>query len=180
MVKLAGTERRGQSGPARVFESEEECFRAVKEQRIETGDVIVIRNEGPAGGPGMREMLQVTAAIVGEGLGEEVALLTDGRFSGATRGLMVGHVAPEAVQGRPDRRDPRGRRGDHRHRRAEDRRRPLATRRSPSGSPPTRRPSPPYERGVMAKYAATVSSASLGAVTGLSAASSRGTRRAPG
>ena len=101
MVKLAGTERRGQSGPARVFESEEECFRAVREQRIEPGDIIVIRNEGPAGGPGMREMLQVTAAIVGEGLGEEVALLTDGRFSGATRGLMVGHVAPEAVQGGP-------------------------------------------------------------------------------
>ena len=94
-----GTERRGQSGPARVFESEEECFRAVKEQQIGPGDVIVIRNEGPAGGPGMREMLQVTAAIVGEGLGEEVALLTDGRFSGATRGLMVGHVAPEAIKG---------------------------------------------------------------------------------
>ena len=101
VVKLAGTERRGQTGPARVFESEEECFRAVKDQRIEPGDVIVIRNEGPAGGPGMREMLQVTAAIVGEGLGEEVALITDGRFSGATRGLMVGHVAPEAVKGGP-------------------------------------------------------------------------------
>ena len=101
VVKLAGTERRGQSGPARVFESEEECFRAVKDQRIEPGDVIVIRNEGPVGGPGMREMLQVTAAIVGEGLGEQVALITDGRFSGATRGLMIGHVAPEAVRGGP-------------------------------------------------------------------------------
>ena len=101
VVKLAGTERKGQTGPARVFESEEECFRAVKDQAIEPGDVIVIRNEGPAGGPGMREMLQVTAAIVGEGLGEEVALLTDGRFSGATRGLMVGHVAPEAAKGGP-------------------------------------------------------------------------------
>ena len=101
VVKLAGTERHGQTGPARVFESEEECFRAVKDQAIEPGDVIVIRNEGPAGGPGMREMLQVTAAIVGEGLGEEVALITDGRFSGATRGLMVGHVAPEAVKGGP-------------------------------------------------------------------------------
>ena len=101
MVKLAGTERMGQTGPARVFESEEDCFAAVKAQEIEPGDVIVIRNEGPAGGPGMREMLQVTAAIVGEGLGEEVALLTDGRFSGATRGLMVGHVAPEAVKGGP-------------------------------------------------------------------------------
>ena len=84
-----------------MFESEEDCFAAVKAQEIEPGDVIVIRNEGPAGGPGMREMLQVTAAIVGEGLGEEVALLTDGRFSGATRGLMVGHVAPEAVKGGP-------------------------------------------------------------------------------
>ena len=101
VVKLAGTERTGQTGPARIFESEEECFRAVKDQAIEPGDVIVIRNEGPAGGPGMREMLQVTAAIVGEGLGEQVALLTDGRFSGATRGLMVGHVAPEAAKGGP-------------------------------------------------------------------------------
>ena len=101
VIKVAGTERMGQSGPARVFESEEDCFAAVKAQEIEPGDVIVIRNEGPAGGPGMREMLQVTAAIVGEGLGEEVALLTDGRFSGATRGLMVGHVAPEAARGGP-------------------------------------------------------------------------------
>ncbi len=99
VVKLAGTERTKQVGPARVFESEEECFRAVKDQQIRPGDIVVIRNEGPAGGPGMREMLQVTAAIVGEGLGEEVALLTDGRFSGATRGLMAGHVAPEAVKG---------------------------------------------------------------------------------
>ena len=101
VIKVAGTERMGQTGPARVFESEEDCFAAVKAQEIEPGDVIVIRNEGPAGGPGMREMLQVTAAIVGEGLGEEVALLTDGRFSGATRGLMVGHVAPEAAKGGP-------------------------------------------------------------------------------
>ena len=101
VIKVAGTERMGQTGPARVFESEEDCFAAVKAQEIEPGDVIVIRNEGPAGGPGMREMLQVTAAIVGEGLGEEVALLTDGRFSGATRGLMVGHVTPEAIKGGP-------------------------------------------------------------------------------
>ena len=101
VVKLAGTERTGQTGPARVFESEEDCFAAVKAQEIKPGDIIVIRNEGPAGGPGMREMLQVTAAIVGEGLGEEVGLITDGRFSGATRGLMVGHVAPEAAKGGP-------------------------------------------------------------------------------
>ena len=101
VVKVAGTERRKQTGPARVFESEEECFRAVKEQRINPGDIVVIRNEGPVGGPGMREMLQVTAAIVGEGLGESVAMVTDGRFSGATRGLMIGHVAPEAAKGGP-------------------------------------------------------------------------------
>ena len=101
VVKVAGTERRRQTGPARVFETEEECFRAVKDQKINAGDIVVIRNEGPVGGPGMREMLQVTAAIVGEGLGESVAMVTDGRFSGATRGLMIGHVAPEAAKGGP-------------------------------------------------------------------------------
>src|SRR5207248_8808586 len=101
VVKLAGYERRRQTGPARVFESEEEAMAAVTAGTINPGDVIVIRNEGPAGGPGMREMLAVTAALVGEGLGEQVALITDGRFSGATRGLMVGHVAPEAVRGGP-------------------------------------------------------------------------------
>src|SRR5581483_3330623 len=87
--------------PARVFDSEEECFAAVKARSIGAGDVIVIRYEGPAGGPGMREMLGVTAALVGEGLGESVALLTDGRFSGGTHGLMIGHVAPEAALGGP-------------------------------------------------------------------------------
>jgi dihydroxy-acid dehydratase len=101
VVKLAGYTRRRHVGPARVFECEEDAMAAVTAQRIEPGDVVVIRNEGPAGGPGMREMLAVTAAIVGEGLGEEVALLTDGRFSGATRGLMAGHVAPEAARGGP-------------------------------------------------------------------------------
>jgi dihydroxy-acid dehydratase len=101
VVKLAGHERLQHTGPARVFESEEDARAAVRDQAIRTGDVLVIRNEGPAGGPGMREMLAVTAALVGEGLGEEVALLTDGRFSGATRGLMAGHVAPEAVRGGP-------------------------------------------------------------------------------
>jgi dihydroxy-acid dehydratase len=164
VIKLAGTERKGQTGPARVFESEEECFRAVKEQRIDPGDVIVIRNEGPAGGPGMREMLQVTAAIVGEGLGEEVALLTDGRFSGATRGLMVGHVAPEAVKGGPiaalrdgdqvtidiDARELSVRLSDE-----------EIAERLAAYEPPE----PPYPTGVMAKYAATVSSASVGAIT---------------
>jgi dihydroxy-acid dehydratase len=101
VVKLAGYERRRQSGPARVFEGEEAAMRAVTAGEIKPGDMIVIRNEGPAGGPGMREMLAVTAALVGQGLGEDVALLTDGRFSGATRGLMAGHVAPEAARGGP-------------------------------------------------------------------------------
>ena len=101
VVKLAGHDRLEHRGPARVFESEEEAFAAVKESSIEAGEVVVIRNEGPAGGPGMREMLQVTAALVGEGLGDSVALLTDGRFSGATHGFMAGHVAPEAPRGGP-------------------------------------------------------------------------------
>jgi dihydroxy-acid dehydratase len=101
VVKLSGHERRKHVGPARVFESEEDAMAAVTSNRIEAGDVLVIRNEGPAGGPGMREMLAVTAALVGEGLGEEVALITDGRFSGATHGFMAGHVAPEAARGGP-------------------------------------------------------------------------------
>ncbi len=101
VVKLAGHERRRQAGPARVFESEEEAMKAVTARAISAGDVVVIRNEGPAGGPGMREMLGVTAALVGQGLGEDIALITDGRFSGATHGLMVGHIAPEAVRGGP-------------------------------------------------------------------------------
>jgi dihydroxy-acid dehydratase len=101
VVKLAGHERRRHSGPARVFDGEEAAMAAVLAHDIEEGDVVVIRGEGPAGGPGMREMLAVTAAIVGEGLGESVALITDGRFSGATHGFMAGHVAPEAVRGGP-------------------------------------------------------------------------------
>jgi dihydroxy-acid dehydratase len=164
VVKLAGTERIRQVGPARVFESEEECFRAVKEQRIGAGDIVVIRNEGPAGGPGMREMLQVTAAIVGEGLGEEVALLTDGRFSGATRGLMAGHVAPEAVKGGPI---AAIREGDEVTFDVEARRLDVAL----SDEEIAKRvseyvvPESAYETGVMAKYAATVSSAAQGAIT---------------
>src|SRR5206468_1432922 len=101
VVKLAGHERLLHRGPARVFDSEEDCFAAVKARAVQPGDVVVIRYEGPAGGPGMREMLRVTAALVGEGLADEVALVTDGRFSGATHGLMVGHVAPEAARGGP-------------------------------------------------------------------------------
>lgn len=101
VVKLAGHERRFHRGPARVFDSEEACFAAVKARLVEPGEVVVIRYEGPVGGPGMREMLSVTAALVGAGLGDSVALVTDGRFSGGTHGLMVGHVAPEAAMGGP-------------------------------------------------------------------------------
>jgi dihydroxy-acid dehydratase len=101
VVKLAGHERRLHTGPARVFESEEDAMSAATAGTIGAGDIVVIRNEGPAGGPGMREMLAVTAALVGQGLGEHVALITDGRFSGATHGLMVGHIAPESVRGGP-------------------------------------------------------------------------------
>jgi dihydroxy-acid dehydratase len=164
VVKLAGHERRHHRGPARVFDSEEACFEAVKAQQIRPGDVVVIRYEGPAGGPGMREMLGVTAALVGEGLGESVALLTDGRFSGGTHGLMIGHVAPEAALGGPI---AIVEEGDEIvidvDRGALD----LAVddaevaRRFAAWSPPP----PRYTSGVLAKYAALVSSASDGAVT---------------
>ena len=164
VVKLAGTERLSQTGPARVFESEEDAFAAVAGQRIQAGDVVVIRNEGPAGGPGMREMLHVTAAIVGEGLGEEVALITDGRFSGATHGLMAGHVAPEAVRGGPIGaiRD-----GDEISFDVEGRRLDLALGDDEIAAriAEYRPPEPHYRSGVMAKYARSVSSASEGAVT---------------
>ena len=164
VVKLAGHERRHHRGPARVFDSEAACYDAVRAQQIVPGDVVVIRYEGPVGGPGMQEMLQVTAALVGEGLGDSVALLTDGRFSGGTHGLMIGHVAPEAALGGPiavveegdsividvdrgalDLDVP----GDE-----------IAGR-FQRWSPPA----PRYRGGVMAKYAAMVGSASEGAVT---------------
>jgi dihydroxy-acid dehydratase len=166
VVKVAGTERRSQTGPARVFESEEECFRAVKDQQINPGDIVVIRNEGPVGGPGMREMLQVTAAIVGEGLGESVAMVTDGRFSGATRGLMIGHVAPEAAKGGPIAAIQEGDQitVDIDNRRLElDLPADVINERIAAYDLPPRRPE--FQRGVMAKYAATVSSAAHGAVT---------------
>jgi dihydroxy-acid dehydratase len=165
VVKVAGEERRSHTGPARVFGSEEECFAVVSSQGIEPGDVVVIRNEGPSGGPGMREMLQVTAALVGEGIGDQVALLTDGRFSGATHGLMAGHVAPEAIRGGPIAAvqdgdeitiDIDARRLDVKLSDEEIARRVEAY----------QPPEPAYKRGVMAKYAASVSSASEGAVTG--------------
>ncbi|HEX4731647.1 MAG TPA: dihydroxy-acid dehydratase [Solirubrobacterales bacterium] len=166
VVKVAGTERRKQVGPARVFESEEDCFRAVKDQQIEPGDVVVIRNEGPVGGPGMREMLQVTAAIVGEGLGESVAMVTDGRFSGATRGLMIGHVAPEAAKGGPIAAIQEGDQitVDIDERKLEiDLPHDVINERIAAYGPPAHPPE--LQRGVMAKYAATVSSAAHGAVT---------------
>jgi dihydroxy-acid dehydratase len=164
VVKLAGHERLHHSGPARVFDSEEDCFAAVKARKIVPGDVVVIRYEGPAGGPGMREMLHVTASLVGEGLGDEVALITDGRFSGATHGLMVGHVAPEAFRGGPI---AHIRDGDTitidvekrqlNHDVAEDE---LARR-----AAEWKQPEPRYASGVFAKYANAVGSASEGAVT---------------
>jgi len=164
VVKLAGTERLKQSGPARVFESEEEAFDAVAQQSLNPGDIIVIRNEGPAGGPGMREMLHVTAAIVGEGLGEDVALLTDGRFSGATHGLMAGHVAPEAVRGGPI---AAVREGDQITFDVEGRRLDvdLADEEIAQRVAEYTPPEPPYKTGVMAKYARSVSSAAEGAIT---------------
>ncbi len=164
VIKLAGHERRFHRGPARVFDSEEECYAAVKAQEIHPGDVVVIRYEGPAGGPGMREMLSVTAALVGEGLGDSVALLTDGRFSGGTHGLMIGHVAPEAVLGGPI---ALVQEGDSIvidvDRKALDLEVPedeLARRRAGWSAP-----DPRYTAGVFAKYAALVGSASQGAVT---------------
>jgi dihydroxy-acid dehydratase len=164
VVKVAGHERMTHRGPARVFECEEDAFAAVAERRIQPGDVVVIRNEGPRGGPGMREMLGVTAALVGEGLGESVALLTDGRFSGATHGLMAGHVAPEAAVGGPI---ALVREGDTIHFDVATRRLDLEV---DEGELARRReawqPLPPrYRKGAFARYAKVVSSASLGAVT---------------
>ncbi len=163
VVKLAGHERLLHRGPARIFEREEEAFAAVKAGSIVAGDVVVIRYEGPAGGPGMREMLHVTAAIVGEGLGDDVALITDGRFSGATHGLMVGHVVPEAYRGGPI---AAIREGDiivldveARELNVELSDDEIATRLAG-----WTRPAPNYETGVLAKYATLVSSASEGAV----------------
>ena len=164
VVKLSGHDRTLHRGPARVFDSEEDCFAAVKAQRIQPGDTVVIRYEGPAGGPGMREMLHVTAAIVGEGLGDSVALVTDGRFSGATHGFMVGHVAPEAFRGGPI---AALQEGDTvvidvaaRELRVELSDDELEARLHDWA------PSPPrFTAGVFAKYASLVSSASEGAVT---------------
>jgi dihydroxy-acid dehydratase len=158
VVKVAGEERRKHTGPARVFGSEEECFAVVEQQGIKPGDVVVIRNEGPSGGPGMREMLQVTAALVGEGIG------TDGRFSGATHGLMAGHVAPEANRGGPI---AAAQDGDQITIDIDARRLDvdLTDEEIAKRIDAYQAPEPRYKRGVMAKYAASVSSASEGAVT---------------
>jgi dihydroxy-acid dehydratase len=164
VVKLAGHERTQHRGHARVFDREEDAFAAVQAGKINPGDVVVIRYEGPSGGPGMREMLSVTAAIVGAGMGDSVALITDGRFSGATRGLMVGHVAPEAFHG--------GNIGlvkegdiivldiDNRRLDVDIPEEELTDRRAA-----WKQPAPRYASGVFAKYARDVASASQGAVT---------------
>jgi dihydroxy-acid dehydratase len=164
VVKMSGHERGSHKGPARVFDSEEAAMQAVTSKQIKAGDVVVIRYEGPKGGPGMREMLGVTAAIVGEGLGESVALITDGRFSGATRGLMVGHVSPEAAlggpiaaihEGDPILIDAQKRKIEVEISDSEISRR-MSQWKAPAGH---------YKTGVFAKYAALVSSAAEGAIT---------------
>jgi len=164
VAKISGHERLEQRGPARVFESEEDAMTAVTGKKIKSGDVVVIRNEGPKGGPGMREMLSVTGAIVGEGLGSSVALLTDGRFSGATHGLMAGHVSPEAALGGPIAavRDGDMIRFDIRQRVLEVEISDEVLRQRMKEWKP---PKPRYPTGVFAKYAALVSSASQGAIT---------------
>jgi dihydroxy-acid dehydratase len=164
VIKVAGHQEKVYQGPARVFDQEELAFRAIQEGQVREGDIVVIRYEGPKGGPGMREMLAVTGALVGQGLGDSVALVTDGRFSGATHGPMVGHVAPEAAMGGPIgllaegdiiTLDIPGRRLDVKVTEEE-----MANRRA------NWQPMPPrYTTGVFAKYAKLVSSASEGAVT---------------
>ncbi len=166
VLKVAGQKFHTFTGPARVFENEQSAFKAVKDRKIKKGDVVVIRYEGPKGGPGMREMLAVTAALVGEGLGQEVALITDGRFSGASHGIVIGHVAPEAFVGGPI---AAIKPGDKITIDIPKRTLSLAitqaeiNKRLRTWKPPK----PRFTSGVMAKYARDVSSASLGAVTNL-------------
>ena len=164
VVKVAGHERMIHKGPARVFDREEDAFQAVQKGQIQANDVVVIRYEGPKGGPGMREMLGVTAALVGAGLGDAVALLTDGRFSGATHGLMAGHVAPEAAHGGPIAalRDGDSIVFDIKARRLDVE---ISEQEMNARLRQWTAPAPRYTSGVMAKYAKLVSSASQGAVT---------------
>ena len=163
--KIAGMDGRAFRGRARVFDAEDDAFHAVTGGRIEPGDVIVIRYEGPKGGPGMREMLAVTGAVIGAGLGRDVALVTDGRFSGATHGFCIGHVAPEAAVGGPialvEEGDPIVLDVDARRLDLEVPEAELARRRDG-----WKAPAPRYERGALAKYARLVSSAAQGAVCG--------------
>jgi dihydroxy-acid dehydratase len=164
VIKLSGQKKYAHRGPARVFEREEDAFQAVKKGKIKPNDVIVIRYEGPRGGPGMREMLHVTGALQGAGLGESVALMTDGRFSGATHGFMIAHVVPEAAERGPIAAvktgdminiDVKKRRLDMEVPAAEIKKR-LAKWKAPK---------PRYTSGVFHKYAASVSNASIGAIT---------------
>ena len=166
VVKLKGDEAQYHRGPARVFDSEESAFEAVQNREIKKGDVVIIRYEGPVGGPGMREMLQTTAALVGQGLGPDVMLITDGRFSGGTRGLMIGHVAPEAMVGGPL---ALVEEGDEIEVDVSQRRisllvddAELAHRRAAWIAP-----QPNYSSGVLAKYARLVQQADDGAITNL-------------
>ena len=164
VAKLAGLVNRRITGPAKVYDGEEACFRAIQDHKIQAGDVVVIRGEGPVGGPGMREMLSVTAALMGQGLGEKIGLITDGRFSGGTHGLVVGHVSPEAWVGGPIALIHDGDRitidGDAKKVVLEVDDAELARRRKAWVAP-----GPRVERGVLAKYAKCVRSASEGAVT---------------
>jgi dihydroxy-acid dehydratase len=166
VAKITGVKSPRITGPARIFESEEACLDAILGGRIQPGDVVVIRYEGPRGGPGMREMLAPTSAIIGAGLGDAVGLITDGRFSGGTYGLVVGHVAPEAAVGGPlallEPGDQITIDAERRILEVDVRKEDLERRRK-HWAPPQ----PRYTRGVLHKYASLVSSASLGAVTDL-------------
>jgi len=164
VAKISGLKLPRITGPARVFESEEECLAAILDDRVTAGDVVVIRYEGPRGGPGMREMLAPTSAIIGKGLGDKVGMVTDGRFSGGTYGMVVGHVAPEAQDGGPIALvrdgDPITIDADHNLLRIDVPDDELARRRAAWSPPPPR-----YTTGVLAKYARSVTSAAVGAVT---------------
>jgi dihydroxy-acid dehydratase len=165
VAKVAGLKQRSITGPAKVFDGEEACFQAIRDRKIVAGDVVIIRGEGPVGGPGMREMLSITGALMGQGLGESVGLITDGRFSGGTHGLVVGHAAPEAWVGGPIALVKDGDRvtinADNKELTLHVEEAELAKRRAAWAKPPLR-----VERGVLAKYAKLVHSASEGAVTG--------------
>jgi dihydroxy-acid dehydratase len=164
VAKVAGVKKRSITGPAQVFDGEEACFAALQERQIKAGDIVVVRGEGPVGGPGMREMLSVTAALSGQGLGEQIGLITDGRFSGGSRGLVVGHVAPEAYVGGPlallKNGDVVTINADKKEVSVALSEQELAKRKAS-----WKQPAPREKRGVLAKYAKTVCSASEGATT---------------